>query len=384
MKKQLLVILWLISFSACTSQLSQDEGSTSVKINYQIDTVRIDAGDDFIHLNWNLLTSELSPDEKYLYNFRTGASSPAVELINLESLRLEHVIPMTLDGPNRIRSPYMSQIYVRRDGFFLSDGYELCHFDLSGNKLFAINYDDHDFEGQKLPDDMRIALTETFSKDEKTLVTLYGDRPLEKSPFGFAVFDLEKRRFSYIPLDVFKELDPYRVNIYRDGRPMGSKFASIRLDLRNDSLVFSNSVKNEVGFFNLKTQALSTKRYSSNFTSEEAEPNLSNRIESDREYEALLNQTDRDVRYGRLFFDGQNNVYWRFAREMDRMIGEDSVVYKTVLTGFDSDFNQLSEILLPEDFVLPDKYFVRGGMIYTFLNEEDKVAFVRIIPNVSY
>jgi hypothetical protein len=67
---------------------------------------------------------------------------------------------------------------------------------------------------------------------------------------------------------------------------------------------------------------------------------------------------------------------------MDRMKG-DTIVFKTVLTAFDSDFNQLHEELLPSDFTLPSTYFARKGMIYTFLNIDDELAFVRLKPVIS-
>jgi hypothetical protein len=67
---------------------------------------------------------------------------------------------------------------------------------------------------------------------------------------------------------------------------------------------------------------------------------------------------------------------------MDRMKG-DTIVFKTVLTAFDPDFNQLHEELLPSDFILPRKYFARKGMIYLFLNIDDELAFVRLKPNFN-
>jgi len=42
----------------------------------------------------------------------------------------------------------------------------------------------------------------------------------------------------------------------------------------------------------------------------------------------------------------------------------------------------VNEELLPSDFTLPRKYFAREGMIYTFLNIDDELAFVRIKPTV--
>ncbi len=62
----------------------------------------------------------------------------------------------------------------------------------------------------------------------------------------------------------------------------------------------------------------------------------------------------------------------------------DKIVYKTVLTAFDPEFSQLHEELLPSNFNFPSKNFTRQGMIYSFLNIDDELAFVRIKPSLAY
>src|SRR5690606_15334176 len=123
--------------------------------------------------------------------------------------------------------------------------------------------------------------------------------------------------------------------------------------------------------------------YSSKYTSQEAQGNYANRSDSAKEFAEITKEKSKEVNDGKLFFDDENDVYWRFSKEMDRMKG-DTVMYKTVLTAFDYMSNQLHEVLLPKDFTLPSKYFVREGMIYTFLNIADEAAVVRLKRTISY
>lgn len=380
-----LLPLFLAVMASCSSkENSENHASKSVEISYELDTVMIDAGEEFIHVNWQMMSSDLSKDGKYFYNFKTGAEKPGVEIINLEELKLEQVIPMSLDGPNNIRHPYISSVDVLDDDtFYLSDSYFLYRFDQEGTKLSTLNLADHNFEGEKLPDDLRIDLNQTLSKDGNSLITFYADKFLEKAPMGIAVFDFQKESFYYKPVDVLKSLEKYRVNFYYNDNPAGAMFSSFYLLSKNDTLIFSNGGVNQLYFYNLKTDSISHKTYSSEFTSYEITSSYPSRMDDEVAYRELTKETQKEVNYGRLYYDKVHQVYWRFTKEFNKMKGE-TPLFKTVLTVFDPQFDQLGEILLQEDFVLPYKVFVKNGAIWTFLNIEDEVAFVRLKPTITY
>lgn len=373
-----------ISASCASKEGTENTEANSVDFSYEIDTVMVDAGDEFIHVNWSLTTSDLSSDEKYFYNFKTGANELGLEVIDLENLKLEKVIPMSQDGPNAIRSPYVSKVYMLPDDtFYLSDSYEVYHFDQKGNKLSTLVYAKHDFEGEKLPEEKRIQFEEALSKDGKLLLALFGGEKMGDPAEGLALFDLENKSVSYKPLGLFEEMDKYQSTLYVGVQPMSMILAEIRLMLKNDTLLYSNSAQNKIYFYNIKTDSLSSKTFSSKYTSQEAAGNYEKRTESEEKFREIMKDKNKEVNYGRLFFDDQNEVYWRFAKEMDHMKG-DTIMYKTVLTAFDPSFNQLHEELLPSGFTLPYKYFARQGMIYTYLNIDDEVHFVRVKPIISY
>ncbi len=383
--KKLLYFTVLAGFFACSEKDATSDSIISIDFSYSLDTVMVDAGEDFIHLNWGLTSSDLSTDEKYFYNFKTGAEKLGLEVIDLENLSLERVIPISLDGPNAIRSPYITKVYsLPDDTYYLSDNYAVYHFDQKGNKLSTLTYAKQEFEGEKLPDDKRIWLDENLSPDGETLVALFGGQKMDEPSEGFAIFDLENKRVSYKATELVKERSNYQTTLYYEGvQPMGASGAASHLALQGDTLIYSISAHNRLHFYNLKTDSISSKSFTSKYTSAVAKSNYPSRTDSEKEFQEITKEKSKEVNYGRLFFDDQNDIYWRFAKEMDRMKG-DTILFKTVLTAFDTDFNQLHEELLPSDFTLPSKYFARKGMIYLYLNIEDELALVRIKPTISY
>jgi hypothetical protein len=381
-RKGLISPFILAALAGCSSTDSAETTqSAAIDFSYTLDTVRVDSGEEFIYLNWSLISSGLSEDGKHLYNF--DQVKTALQFIDLENLVLEKTLPLEVEGPNGIGARLIYEIYGATGGkIVLSDNYNVAVVDENGNKSLGFRFATNDFEGEKLPNGMRITLGEAVAKDGKTIFWLYGSEKMDRSPSGVVIFNNETKTVSIKPIEVFQELDAYRVYSSINGQPSGMNYADIHLQVKNDSLIFSNSVTNKVYFYHLSADSVTAKTFSSRFTTQVAPGKYPNRTDSELEYLDVTKAIDKEVNYGPLFFDDQNEVYWRFAKEMDRMQG-DTILFKTILTAFDPDFNQLHEELLPSDFTLPRKYFAREGMIYTFLNIDDELAFVRIKPKLN-
>jgi hypothetical protein len=377
---RLTYLVIVFALASCSPKADSKNETDTINFSYILDTIQVVSGEDFVFLNWDLKASGLSQDGKYLYNF--DQVNTAIQFINLEMLVLEKTLPLEVEGPNGIGTGRVYNIYsTASETLVLTDNYTVAVIDKDGNKSLGFQYGNSDFQGEKLPEALRITNAEFISEDGRTLITSYGDQEMNKSPQGMAFFDLNNRKFSYKSIPTFTELDPYLFKYYFEGQLAGINYAKIHLISKKDSIIYSNSVTNKVYFYNFSTDSITSKVFESKFTTQQAPGNFSNRADSPEEYTDSDNARQKEVNYGPLFFDDQNEVYWRFAKEMDRM-KDDTILFKTVLTAFDADFNQLHEELLPSDFTLPSKYFARKGMIYTFLNIDDELAFVRIKPKL--
>ncbi len=262
-KIRLLTPIILAVLASCgTQESAENTNAKSIDFSYEIDTVFVDAGDNFIYLNRNLNSSGETHDGKYLYNF--DPVTIALQVIDLENLVLEKSIPLELEGPNGIGSKSISEVFVTTDGdIILTDDFTISVIDNDGNKSFGFQYGNHDFKGEKLPTGKEIQSNETFSKDGKKLVALYGEFKLDKLEDGVAIFDMEKKRFHFKPMDIFKELEEHITILVIDDNEVSGTYIPIYLQLKGDSLIYSNSAKNEIYFLNLKTDSLTHKIYQS-------------------------------------------------------------------------------------------------------------------------
>jgi hypothetical protein len=62
------------------------ETQISTELSYSFDTVMVDARDEFLHLNNNLFTSDLSAEGRYLFNWNRNTNT--LEKIDLNELML--------------------------------------------------------------------------------------------------------------------------------------------------------------------------------------------------------------------------------------------------------------------------------------------------------
>jgi hypothetical protein len=90
------------------------------------------------------------------------------------------------------------------------------------------------------------------------------------------------------------------------------------------------------------------------------------------------------VVFGRLVKDENSGRFYRYSREQD----DSENRYAYVLTIFDKNLDQIHEEKLSEEVTIPGYYsaaqtFVHEGMLYTFLNIDDEMAFVRLKPVIS-
>jgi hypothetical protein len=336
--------------------------------------VRVDAGDELLYVNWSLSSSGESPDGKYLYNFKR-TKPVALEVVNLENLSLEKVIPMELEGPNGLGTEYIAKVHVTPSGYFIfKDGYQVSTFNDQLIKTSTFRLDKEDFILKSLPEGRRIWLDQAMSGDGEKLAAFYGGQKMTDPKEGLIVVDFEAQRAQIYPMESLSSWLKYQTTFLYDGQhPVNAIFPPNNILVKGDSVVFSIGAENKVYFLDMRTDSISAKTYESQFTRRVSEAAFPEIVDSEAEFQKILEAKQDEVRYGNFHFDNKNKVFWRFTVESP----------KAVLTAFSREFEQLGEVLLDENFKLPSKVFVRDGMIYTYLNQDDEVYFVRLKPQIK-
>ncbi len=380
MNKSLLfapILSFLISCSGGDSKSGSNSGTLS--INFDIDTVMIDAGDHFFFVQNGLSMSGLDRENKQLLNYNSNKFE--VEVIDLVELKLQEVRSYEKEGPNGIGGGYIMRVQSMPGGNLIFYDFIGLHFlDPTGKKLNTVRFEGTKFSGDSLPSDEQIVVRSLDTKDGKVFYGFYGTQSFDGKTKGLAVVDVESNRLKLIPSDVLDFTG--ELSIDYEVRPgVGSKFPEQNYVYFNeDRMIFSTSAKNQLWIYDLKADTLTTKIFESQLTANSKKGAFPRIVSSDQEWANALKEKRKEVSFEKLIFDEDQGRFWRISKEMDRITAGDSVVMKTVLTAFDMDLNQVAEARLPESFLASGSIFSLDGYLWQFLNVEDEVAFVRIKP----
>lgn len=369
----LLLLVHIFSCSSGTSEL-RNEDIRKLKISYQIDTVIVDSGDDFLFLKYGLLTSGASQDRKLFYNIDELGSF--LEIIDLDSLVLKEKIPLEREGPDGVGPEHISNFQTLENG-------NLCFYNIAKitvltpelKKVSSHYFYPEVFENPSIPEGSEIPPMYGKLDAKGTIFAGFNSIFFENEILGIALIDLEKNELKLVSSD---KLDYLKALIYI------STFGNARvgtgdakyLDFFGNKLIISTSAKNEALIYDIDSDSLGSKSYHSGFTSDVKEGKYIDEPDSD----LALKMRELEVHYDRLVYDESRDVFWRYSRE-SKSADFNSPTFDYVLTVFDRDLNQLHEEKLNVDWThKPSIKFIKDGMLYTYVNIDDELAFVRLKP----
>jgi hypothetical protein len=381
MKK--LLFLPLMALIISCGEKSSDSGSTSnLELTYEIDTVMVDAGDHFFFVQFGLSMSDVDDARKLFYNFNNEEMS--MEIIDLENLNLKEVRQYEKEGPNGIGGGFIMRIKVLPDESVLFyDFAGIHHVASNGDKIATYKIEEMDWEGDDLSEKQLINISSLDTKDGNYFYGQYGTQGIEGKTAGLVQIDLSKKSLKLFPSDFLDFSNAYDIS-FEMGTGRSAKIPEQNLvRLVIDEVVIITSAKNSLWRWDLEGDSLINHSYQSQFTSNNKKGNFPMTVGSNDEFRAAIKEKSKEVNFGTLTEDSDQNVLWRYHKEMDRLTAGDTIIFKSILTAFDPDFKQLAESKMPEKFKLSDPVFYLDGMLWQFLNIDDEVAFVRVKPTLK-
>lgn len=355
MKKAIALVLLPIIFSCGESS---DEKLESFEVS--IDTLFVDSGEDFIFHQIGLSHSDLTKDQKLLFNF---TPKNEIEVIDLDSLKLVRRIIMEREGPLGTGQPYAIQ-FDNTGGLVLYGFNEVRFFnpDLSAMNRYLLNP-----ESLSGLDPELIAVFNPKATDREFLYAIYEN--YEQVPQGLAAISLKDMTVRKIPLDLANKIQPYTYSLNSGGRG----FEPINLLLVGNQLIISTAYENEAIVLNLETGELTVKTFQAELTQDKKPIPLKTDAETINEMQELRREAEKSVRFGAFYFDNAQERFFRFSRDLAKEIG-DSLVFSNVLTVFDKDLNQLAETVVQVDPF--SKKFFKDGKLWSYVNVGDELGFV--------
>lgn len=357
MKKTLVLFLIPLIFSCSGSGRENREG-----LEVLIDTVFVDAGDELIFHQIGLSHSDLSNDQKRLFNFTPKSE---LEVIDLDSLKLVHKIVMEKEGPLGTGWPYAIQFDQTESVVFY--GFEEVRFfnsDLSVMKRYQLT-----------PGALAGLEPEVLSAfnpkvaDGEFLYSIYEN--YEQVPQGLAIVSFEDMRVKKVPLDLANRIKPFTYSL----KSSSKGYEPINLELVDNRLILSTAYSNEAFIVDLESDAVTLKTFHSELTQDKKPIPTKTAAETINEMEVIRREGKKSVTFGKFYFDKTHRRLWRFSRDLDREIG-DSLIFKNVLTVFDEDLNQLAESVVSVDPF--SKKFFKDGKLWSYINVNDELGFAVI------
>lgn len=381
MNKYLILILGVMHASCSSDNATEKSSEADFNLTYTTDTVMVDAGDHFFFLNWGLRLSDISIDQKYLYNL--NPESLLLEIVDLDHLKLKETVQLEREGPDGIGSDYYQKIQVLENGNICLFGqYRITIVSAQGKLVNSIEYDQLKLKDYGLQEDGEVRYSSVLSDDGKLLVSSLANLDYKQPAKGVVVIDLDNNSIIYFPLELFAELKQFEITFQVGNAPGISIGESTYFSFIENNLIVSSSAYNEVYQYSMSIDSLSHYSFEASLTDNEKILNYATQVSSDKGWDDSEKAKNEQVSFKEFFKLTKANVFWRLSRDKDRMIG-DSTVFKFVATIFDPEFNMLKELEL-ENFHNSSKTFIKDGMLYSFINLEDELAFVRLKPTITY
>ncbi len=369
-QKLIIPVFFLGLFCSCNERAG-NKSINAETISFSIDTVVVDAKNEFLFLNGGLAGAFISQNKDLLYVL--NRIEIALEIIDLNTLELKEKIQFETEGPNGI-GPWLSAFSIYEDDkiiFHNNNRYGL--FDFEGKKI-----QDHHF------DSVRSGLSEV-----EYLSRLYGLNN-ERTHYGIisnsvsdidnlGLIDLERGALKKIPLPEFEDLKDYAVTV--SGGGFGPR---IQISQSPEKIILSSDYANKFYIYHPDSTHLIFKTAESSLVPNQKEVPSFNIAETMEKYYSFQKTYYEDINFLPPIWDERRELFYRFSfkeiygdekNQYGKPISSNSEVFLTV---FDEDLNMLFEKRVNELTKKPEFHFAKDGKIWIFENIGDEMGFVRL------
>jgi hypothetical protein len=377
MKNSIFLFAIPLLFFSCGERTDSVNGE-NFEFSYTTDTVMVDAGQHFFFLNWDLQLADISQDRKYLYNL--NPQTYLIEIVDLDNLKLKKTIQLEKEGPDGVGANYYGKIQVLENGnICLLGQFKINIVSEEGKLVNSIEFDQIQLKDYGLQEDEKIGWSGVISDDGKLFASTLSNVDYKKPARGIVLIDLETDSIKYIPMNLFQELKPFEI-LMQSGDSPGMIFSEgIFLSFMDEDLIISSTAFNESFRCSWSMDSLIHKTYITDLTENKKTGDFPTVVDNGKDLDEVQEKKKMQVDFGEFYEMQKHKLIWRVSREKDRTIGN-STVFMHVATFFDPELNMLKEQEL-ENFHDFRKPFFKDGMLYSFLNIDDELAFVRLKPN---
>jgi len=357
-------------FLSCSENPKELSEGQTLSLNFELDTVMVDADEDFVYLKNGLLTSDLSRDGSLLYNYNSQDNS--LEVIDLNQMKLIKKIPFEIEGPHGTGRVVSFQV-VNDSLFFIADWQSLGLFTIEAKRNFHVAY-----ESLKGPDfelDEFITSAGGMNPNGERFITFYnkqGENP------GIIDLDLVSGNVNKVLIPELQNLGRF-ASIYEDDQVVSAIGPTYFLKTTDQEVIISHSAINEIFIYSLTEQKVEKINLKSDITPNYQKDGKGRNVQSRNELMNLREERKRDVHFGVWIADNEQERFLRLSHQL--VFSENNIdSYLVVLTILDNNFQVIFEGQVPLKSQ-PSKYFFRNGKLYVYENLNDELGFLVLTMN---
>jgi hypothetical protein len=385
MLKNISIILLVALQLGCASGERQERIGGSTSLDYSLDTVLIDPGDELLFVSGMLYNADLSTDGKYLYNF--NQHDHTFEQIDLVELKLVRKYPFEKEGPNGTGEFFRSFFLMENDHLLIISFPNSGIFDLNGNKLRELKFQGVGKDGDKIGDGQAFMVSMNLPNEEDQYLGYVRD--IEEKSTEVMRVDLKEGWTKRISLPHYDKLKRFELQ-FTDGKGYMVSGPQTFLVWEGGKLLLGSNLTNEIYQYLPELDSVVVKTYQSRLTENEKTETSANEFESQEAFKKAILQVREEISFSPPVWDDLNKVYYRFShKEIFEDITTEAFQWPTAvaaevfLTLFDENLGMLAESKIPDLTMPPQKHFVKDGKIWMFVNVEDEMGFARLTMDLG-
>lgn len=381
--RYLIIILIVVS---CSQKSHELKDNYLGGMQFGLDTVIVDPGDEIIFINQDIQSASLSKDKKYLYNF--NPNDHTLEKVNLDALQLEEKISFEKEGPNGTGDFFGGFRILNPNEFTISTISWLALFSFDGTRINKINYEGFFLENNPIRSGTLSFISTYLDRDASRFFALLGQE-MDKM-YSLGIFDLDDYSYRKIPIPSFDAIYDYKFNL-QFGPSSISFGPKLSMVVSESRLIFSNQLSNELSIYDMQSDSMYVKENSSQLTKNKKVNKYQQVHESEEILVEEFTRFHQEINFLPPFWDEKNQVFYRFSFQELLANSKNeglprSDIYLSVL---DKDLNLIGEALVPDLKKKPatlfsnlfPRHFAKDGKIWIYENINDEMGFVRVSLN---
>src|SRR5690554_6666154 len=251
----------LVLLLSCNGKIDENGVDYFSNLQFSLDTVIIDPGDEIIFLKYQLFSSDVGKNGKYLYNF--NENDVTVEKINLDELRLEEKFPFEREGPNGIGTNVAVMKVLNDSQITITGMYQSSLFSIEGEKLMTVYYENFSLAEWHNGGDLLKADRVLFDPDAKRLYGLI--EGYDNNIFVLGILYLDEFVVSRMELKSFEKMPDYSFEYTSSGKATVfiSESPKVGIEKFGTKVILSNEITSTLMWYDTEIDSLFMKAYSS-------------------------------------------------------------------------------------------------------------------------